>query len=239
VIIGSSKQTEINGTLSMQGPGYVVGFDGIRLDPGEKLKMTISPNGQLITYQASQDGETPHMFIAVDPDPSGASYIFDAGGMTIEGGKTVTVTLDLVTKKLFFEDDDGNADTYQIEVTRINADGTEQYYVNNDVSLDNNGEGDVNFGSWDGSGNMNFDIEGQPVTYNNEEVELVLHTTGQGEVYTSEDAPYLPGQKVTLYPVAEDGWVFSGWSGDASGNADPLDVTLDSRKEITAIFVQK
>jgi len=238
-IIGSSKQAEINGDLTMEGPGYVVGFDGIRLDPGEKLKMGISPNGQLITYQAGQDGETPHMFIAVDPDPSGASYIFDAGGITIEGGKTVTVTLDLAKGSLHFEDDDGNADTYQLEVTRINADGSEEYYVNNDISLDGDDEGELDFGNWDGSGNMNFDIEGNSINYNNEEVELVLRTTGQGEVYVSEDAPYLPNQKVTLYPVAEDGWLFSGWSGDESGEADPLEVTLNTAKNITAIFVQQ
>ncbi|NLF25934.1 MAG: hypothetical protein GX589_09810 [Deltaproteobacteria bacterium] len=40
----------------------------------------------------------------------------------------------------------------------------------------------------------------------------------------------------TLKAVADPGFVFSGWEGDASGNQNPLTITMNSKKVITARF---
>jgi len=47
---------------------------------------------------------------------------------------------------------------------------------------------------------------------------------------------FTPGAPVTLTPNAKSGYAFSGWSGDASGTANPLTVTMDKSKIITANF---
>ncbi len=48
--------------------------------------------------------------------------------------------------------------------------------------------------------------------------------------------PYAKCSTVQLTATAAGGFVFQGWSGDASGSANPLDVVVDSDKNITANF---
>ncbi|MCC6348971.1 MAG: lamin tail domain-containing protein, partial [Candidatus Eisenbacteria bacterium] len=58
-----------------------------------------------------------------------------------------------------------------------------------------------------------------------------------GSVLRSPDQPsYDNGSTVQLTAVPSTGWHFTGWSGDASGNTNPLDVTMDADKSITATF---
>jgi len=47
---------------------------------------------------------------------------------------------------------------------------------------------------------------------------------------------YLAGEKVTLTPTPAEGWRFTGWSGDASGSANPLEFTMTKNATITALF---
>ena len=51
-------------------------------------------------------------------------------------------------------------------------------------------------------------------------------------------AQYPHGDDVTLTATASAGWTFTGWSGDAGGSANPLVVTMDGPKNITATFTQ-
>ncbi len=62
-------------------------------------------------------------------------------------------------------------------------------------------------------------------------------SASNGAVLVSPSQPlYNPGSTVTLTAVANVGYVFSGWSGDASGLTNPLSVTIDADKNITANF---
>ena len=47
---------------------------------------------------------------------------------------------------------------------------------------------------------------------------------------------YNNGDSVILTPTPDAGYVFSSWSGDAAGTDNPLTVTMDSNKNITANF---
>ncbi len=47
---------------------------------------------------------------------------------------------------------------------------------------------------------------------------------------------YTAGETVTLTAVPNSGCIFAGWSGDASGAANPVTVTMNSNKSITAAF---
>lgn len=152
LISGKSITTEVDADLSMTGPGYVVGFEGILLDPNEDILIDISPSGQQVVYNASQDAETPLMFIAFDPDEEGASYIFEVGSMEILAGQTVTVTLDFDAGQLYFEDDDGNADNYDLLIIRVNSDGTEDVYQQNDLDIGDADSYSLNFANWSGNG---------------------------------------------------------------------------------------
>ena len=63
--------------------------------------------------------------------------------------------------------------------------------------------------------------------------------TGKGSVTKSPDkSPYAYGELVTLTAVANPGYTFSGWSGDASGTSSPITVTVNGNKSVTASFAQ-
>lgn len=72
------------------------------------------------------------------------------------------------------------------------------------------------------------------------EFNLSLTTEGGGNVSQRvlNEANYDQGQpkQVELQPQPAEDWEFSGWSGDASGSANPLILALNSNKRVTAIF---
>jgi NOL1/NOP2/fmu family ribosome biogenesis protein len=66
---------------------------------------------------------------------------------------------------------------------------------------------------------------------------LTVKTSGDGET-SIESEEYLAGENVSVIATADDGWEFSKWTGDASGNSSHLLITMDSDKTITAVFTQ-
>ncbi len=238
-VSGDTLDNPVDADLIMTGPGFAVGLEYIAVSPGEDLLMTLRPDGRQITFNASEEGTYgPDIYFALDPDPDGDSYIFTIAGFVLSSFKTVTVTLDIQQGQLYFEDDDGGSDTYALAVLRIKNDGTEQYYANDGVVLGGDADAAMNFGAWDGQGTMSFTIDGQVTDLGNEERTLTIGVVGQGWVATDAEPPYLPGEQLQLLAVPEPGWAFAGWSGGASGNANPLTITMSSDKQITATFRQ-
>ena len=67
---------------------------------------------------------------------------------------------------------------------------------------------------------------------------LTVNIVGEGTVTTSPEGTSFPNlSKVTLTAEGTPDFAFSNWSGDASGNTNPLIVTMDADKTITAHFV--
>jgi uncharacterized repeat protein (TIGR02543 family) len=59
-----------------------------------------------------------------------------------------------------------------------------------------------------------------------------------GRVTRSPDSSsYSNNKSVTVTATASSGWAFDGWDGDASGTTNPLTVTMNANKTITAKFV--
>lgn len=68
-------------------------------------------------------------------------------------------------------------------------------------------------------------------------VSLTVQTAGNGTVTRAPDATqYILGTIVQLTAVPDSGQRFVGWSGDASGATNPLDVAMDNNKTIVATF---
>jgi uncharacterized repeat protein (TIGR02543 family) len=65
-------------------------------------------------------------------------------------------------------------------------------------------------------------------------------TVSSGTGGTTDPAPgsytYDTGTQVTIRALPNTGYQFSGWTGDASGTTNPITITMDSNKSITAIF---
>lgn len=77
----------------------------------------------------------------------------------------------------------------------------------------------------------NFFIKNYPLT---------VSTVGSGTVIESiitSKTDYDHGTIVQLQAIAEDGWIFSGWSGAYSSDQDIIEITVESELTITATFV--
>jgi hypothetical protein len=57
-----------------------------------------------------------------------------------------------------------------------------------------------------------------------------------GAVSRDIPGPYHYGDVVWLTAVSDAGWNFSEWSGDVTGKANPIPVTMNGHKEVTANY---
>ena len=64
---------------------------------------------------------------------------------------------------------------------------------------------------------------------------LTTTVSGQGSVSPSSGT-YDESTLVSLTATPASGWLFEGWGGDASGTTNPLSITMDADKSITANF---
>ncbi len=71
------------------------------------------------------------------------------------------------------------------------------------------------------------------------EYDLNVEIVGNGNVSADpSNGPYLTGTTVTLTATAQEGYEFSGWSGDLSGTSNQTTITMDSDKSVTATFLE-
>lgn len=70
----------------------------------------------------------------------------------------------------------------------------------------------------------------------NTEYYLTTSSSSGGTVSPSS-AWYASGSSVTLTATPNSGYVFSSWSGDASGSTNPVTITMNGPKTVTANFV--
>jgi len=85
------------------------------------------------------------------------------------------------------------------------------------------------------------DLYGNPgtVTFTQNQYALTVSTVGSGSVTKSPNqATYASGTVVILTAAAAPGWSFSGWSGDVVSSVNPVQVTMDGPKSVTATFTQ-
>lgn len=151
---GKNMKQESMTDFTYSAPGFTVGFEDVLLDPNETLTTTITPNGETITFTSSADGETPGIYFTFDPqDGSGASYIARIEGAQIEAGKTLTAKFDFENLKLEFKDNDGNQDEYDIELVRINPDGSRQN-ISKKIGEDGGDNFELNIKDWDGGNSI-------------------------------------------------------------------------------------
>src|SRR5215218_5982067 len=113
-VSGKSLDAEETSSLEVVGSGFVVGFDDISVDKGEMLSMTVGQDGHELSFTASAEGETPSVYITTDEGADKPSYEFEIGGIALKAGKTVTVRLDPDQGLIYFRDDDGDEDKYDV-----------------------------------------------------------------------------------------------------------------------------
>jgi hypothetical protein len=153
ITVGGTDSEE-TADLQVYGSGFVVGFSDISVDKGESLNMTVSPDGRELSFTASADGETPGLYITTDDGADKPSYEFEIGGIALAAGKTVSVRLDPDKGLIYFRDDDGDSDKYDVSISRTNPNGKVDEFDEFDLSIGKNNSYVLNFGAWDGKGDI-------------------------------------------------------------------------------------
>lgn len=64
---------------------------------------------------------------------------------------------------------------------------------------------------------------------------LIVNQVAGGTI-TPSSGNYAEGANVSVSAIANTGYVFSNWTGDLSGNANPATIVMDSDKIISAVF---
>jgi hypothetical protein len=153
ITVGGTDSEE-TADLQVYGSGFVVGFSDISVDKGETLNMTVSPDGRELSFTASADGETPGLYITTDDGADRPSYEFEIGGIALAAGKTVSVKLDPDKGLIYFKDDDGGEDKYDVSISRTNPNGKVDEFEEFDMDIGDDNSYVLNFGAWDGKGNI-------------------------------------------------------------------------------------
>ncbi|MFC3414444.1 CARDB domain-containing protein [Algoriphagus hitonicola] len=76
---------------------------------------------------------------------------------------------------------------------------------------------------------------------NNQEEFFTVQTSVVGEgtvIKNPDDDKFNLGSTVSLNAVSAEGWRFSQWSGDISGNQNPYELTIDGNKTVIAEFTE-
>ena len=109
--------------------------------------------------------------------------------------------------------------------------------------------GEYEFSRWSGdesgtSNVLNFQMNGNKnivAQFIKRKYSLTINTQGEGTVSeqlisSGKSADYSSGSVVKLTANPSAGYYFSGWSGDVTGDTNPIEVNIDKPKTITAKF---
>ncbi len=69
---------------------------------------------------------------------------------------------------------------------------------------------------------------------------LITNLVGGGKITkTPEQSSYSCNTEVELLATPDNGWIFSGWEGSVTGAQNPVKLTIDGSKVVTATFTQQ
>ena len=207
---------------------------------------TVTPTVGTHVYLAGETAwltataDTGSQFVGWSGDLSGAASPIS---LTLDSDKSVTATFDLLTFTLTITDAGNGSGAVTPTV------GAHVYDYGTVVYLTATASGGSYFAGWSG------DITGTttPVSLTMDSDKAVTATftelptyytltvaiagSGGGTVTpTVGPHTYLSGTTVYLTATADPGSQFSGWSGDLSGAASPISLTMDGDKSVTATF---
>ena len=135
-----------------------------------------------------------------------------------------------------------------VEQTLLTSGSVENYVYNSTIRLEAKPSPGWQFKEWTGDYvgednpiELTVDQE-KEVTANFIRKEYILDVLTEGEGTVTEEVIVQPSSnyqyetEVRLTATPEAGWVFSNWSGDASGSENPLDVKIEGATSIKAVF---
>jgi hypothetical protein len=156
VTVSGRSASEAAADLSMNGPGFVVGFRGLPLKSGRVQTMGIAPDGSRLSFTAGQDAPPPRLLLTTQSGAGKPSYRFEVVSSPLETGRTITVGLDAAKGRLYFKTDGVKKDAFGVKMRRTNPDGTRDVYARQSISFGKANSYSMDFGQWDGKADVCF-----------------------------------------------------------------------------------
>ena len=148
---GTTVDDPSNGLLSIHGPGFSIGVYDIHLDPHETFEFSVSPDGDHISFYATEDITAPEIYIAHDPiHPGDPSVIFDIEGVVLLAGEKVMLDLDPELEQIHFNHTGPEAEDFIIDMQLIWPDGHVEDYAEEIHAPAGTHSVYIDFGAWDG-----------------------------------------------------------------------------------------
>ena len=186
----------------------------------------------------SCEEEIPNYTVTVSSSPAEGGSVSPQGG-EYQQGQTATFT---ATPNEFYGFAGwSGADTSTINPVSIIVDTNKSLTARFEkLDTDNDGITDDVDQCPDTPSNEQADSNGCSVSQ--KEFELIIATEGEGTVTEQVVvAPtiYQGTTQVQLTAVPAEGWELSEWTGDLTGNENPVTIEIDGTKNITAVFTKK
>jgi hypothetical protein len=136
------------GDLAFTGEGFVIRVLDIILSNDKIITVNLQTNGNKIDYISNKSEEIPSFSFAFDPpNATDPSYIFKLKRTKLLAQKKITISLDTKNGTMNFADNDSKGN-YSIEITKINADGSEETFTNAEISSKKANRFQINFINW-------------------------------------------------------------------------------------------
>jgi hypothetical protein len=144
----SGTKENAKGDLGITGNGFVIRILEINLITDKIITVNLQTDGNKIDYVSNKLEEIPSISFAFDPpNATDPSYIFKLKRTKLLAKKKITIGLDAKNGTITFADNDlkGN---YSIEITKINADGSEENFTKAEIQSKKANKFQLNFKNW-------------------------------------------------------------------------------------------
>lgn len=221
------NQPQGNGKVSIQG-GEISTYPYQGAFPTNatvRLQATPAPGWQFVGWLGDLTGSTNPVDVVVDRNLNiTAEFVLSGGGFTLNVGKAGQGQVDIVPNQATYP-----ANT-SVTLTATPAAGWQFARWEGDAS----GSNTVVVLTMDRNKAVNAIFE--PVV-NPYTLAVNVSPSGSGSVTkTPNQVSYPSGSLVTLQATPAAGWRFVSWSGDWTGNANPVTITMDRNRVVTANF---
>jgi len=235
-----------SGTITMDGDKTVTAVF-TRLE--YTLTITIEGEGNVDRDQSPPYYQGDDTEVTLNATPaSGWSFAGWSGDIT-SSDNPLAITMDANTSvTATFTQDQYTLTISTVGGGSVIADPSPPYYQGDDteVTLNANPDTDWAFDHWEGAltGSTNpgtitmDDNKNVTAVFTRLEYTLAIIIEGEGDVGQDPSAPYYQGDdtEVTLTANPDTDWAFDHWEGALTGSANPIDITMDDNKNVTAVF---
>ncbi|TVZ54999.1 putative repeat protein (TIGR02543 family)/predicted secreted protein (Por secretion system target) [Lutibacter sp. Hel_I_33_5] len=214
--------------------------------------ITVSPNPNTTTNNSGTYDDGTVVTLTPDPDSNyefshwtgdfagtGNTNTTNPLSITMDADKSVTAMFSKIQRTLTINATNGTVTTNPNPTNGTYDDGTV-------VGITATPNAGYQFDSWSGDAtgttnplNITMDSD-KSVTAMFSKIQRTLTITATNGTVTTNPNPtngtYDDGTVVGITATPNTGYQFDGWSGDATGTTNPLNITMDSDKSVTAMF---